>query len=98
MTKVGVVLSGCGMYDGSEIHEATLTLFFLDRAGAEVTCMAPDIRQVEAIDHVTGKPTGEERDVLLEAARIARGSIRDIAQVRASDLVALILAGGLGGS
>ena len=98
MTKVGVVLSGCGMYDGSEIHEATLTLFFLDRAGAEVTCMAPDIRQVEVVDHVTGKPTGEERGVLLEAARIARGSIRDIAQVGASDLDALILPGGLGAS
>jgi len=98
MTKVGVILSGCGMYDGSEVHEATLTLFFLDRAGAEIICMAPDIRQVEVIDHVTGKPTGEERDVLLEAARIARGDIRDIAQVGASDLDALILPGGLGAS
>jgi len=96
MTKVGVLLCGCGMYDGSEVHEATLTLFFLDRAGAEIVCMAPDIGQAEVVNHISGQATGEKRQVLLEAARIARGDIRDIKQVRASELDALILPGGLG--
>lgn len=96
MVKVGVVLSGCGMYDGSEIHEATLTLFFLDRAGAEIVCLAPNIEQVEVVDHVTGKSTGDRRGVLVEAARIARGNIKDIRQIRASDLDALLFPGGLG--
>jgi len=96
MTKVGVLLCGCGMYDGSEVHEATLTLFFLDRAGAEIVCMAPDIGQAEVVNHISGQATGEKRQVLLEAARIARGDIRDIKQVRASELSALILPGGLG--
>jgi len=96
MVKVGVVLSGCGMYDGSEIHEATLTLFFLDRARAEIVCLAPNIEQVEVVDHVTGKSTGDRRGVLVEAARIARGNIKDIRQIRASDLDALLFPGGLG--
>ncbi len=98
MTKVGVLLCGCGMYDGSEVHEATLTLFFLDRAGAEIVCMAPDIAQAEVVNHVSGQATGEKRQVLVEAARIARGDIRDIKQVKASELNALILPGGLGAS
>jgi enhancing lycopene biosynthesis protein 2 len=96
MTKVGVLLSGCGMYDGSEVHEATMTLLFLDRAGAEVVCMAPDIAQYDVVNHISGRATGEQRQVLIEAARIARGYIRDIKQVSESELDALILPGGMG--
>jgi enhancing lycopene biosynthesis protein 2 len=96
MVKVGVVLSGCGKDDGSEIHEATLTLLFLDRAKAEIICLAPNINQTEVVDHITGKTTGDRRSVLVEAARIARGKIKDMSQVRAGDLDALILPGGAG--
>ncbi len=95
MTKVGVILSGCGVYDGSEIHEATLALLFLDRAGAEIIPAAPDI-ETEVIDHRTGKPTGEKRSVLAEAARIARGPVKDIKGLRARDLDAVIFPGGFG--
>lgn len=94
--RVGVILSGCGVYDGAEIHEATLTLYFLDRAGAQAVCMAPNIPQHHVIDHLKGEPTGEARNVLVESARIARGEIRDLATVRAEDLDALILPGGFG--
>lgn len=94
--KVGVCLSGCGVYDGTEIHEAVLTLLALDRAGAEAVCMAPDVEQAEVVDHTTGEPTGETRNVLVESARIARGKIRDLAKVRADELDALILPGGFG--
>jgi enhancing lycopene biosynthesis protein 2 len=96
MVKVGVILSGCGVQDGSEINEAVLTLLALDRAGAEVVCMAPDVTQHHVIDHRTGEPTGETRNVLTESARIARGEIKDVADVSASELDAVMLPGGFG--
>ncbi|MEW6071928.1 MAG: isoprenoid biosynthesis glyoxalase ElbB [Planctomycetota bacterium] len=96
MAKVGVLLSGCGVYDGAEIHEAVLTLLALDRAGAEIVCMAPNTDQMHVVDHTTGKVTGERRNVLVESARIARGDIRDLARVKAADIDALILPGGFG--
>ena len=93
--KIGVVLSGCGVYDGSEIHEAVLTLLAIDRNGAEAVCMAPDMELLE-IDHLAGQPTGAKRNVLTESARIARGKITDIAKVKAVDLDAIIFPGGFG--
>jgi enhancing lycopene biosynthesis protein 2 len=95
--RVGVVLSGSGYLDGAEIQEATLTLLFLDRRGAKVTAMAPNVRQMHVVDHVKGEPaSGESRNVLAEAARITRGAISDVKSVKASDLDALILPGGYG--
>lgn len=93
--KIGVVLSGCGVYDGSEIHEAVLTLLAIDRNGAEAVCMAPDM-ELSVVDHLTGQPTGEKRNVLVESARIARGKIRNIATVRGAELDAIIFPGGFG--
>ncbi|PLX89159.1 MAG: isoprenoid biosynthesis protein ElbB [Desulfuromonas sp.] len=96
MAKVGVVLSGCGVYDGSEIHEAVCTLLALDRAGAEAICMAPDVDQA-VVNHLTGEEIpGASRNVLEESARIARGNIRNITDVKAGDLDALIFPGGFG--
>lgn len=95
--KVGVLLSGCGFKDGAEIHESVLTLLALDRAGAEVRCFAPDVEQAEVVDHLHGKPVpGERRNVLVEAARIARGRIVDVRQAHARDLDALVMPGGFG--
>lgn len=96
MAKIGVVLSGCGVYDGAEIHEATLTLYFLDKAGAEILCMAPDVDQMHVIDHTKGEPSGESRNVLCESSRIARGDIRNMKDVKAADMDALIFPGGFG--
>ena len=93
--KVGVVLSGCGVYDGSEIHEAVFTLLAVDRNGAEAICMAPDMEFAE-VNHLTGQATGNKRNALLESARIARGNIRDIKNVKADELDALIFPGGYG--
>lgn len=95
MKKIGVILSGCGVRDGSEIHEAVLTLLAIDQCGAEAVCMAPNVDFPET-DHVTMQETGARRNVLVESARIARGNIRDIAEVKASDLDAVILPGGFG--
>ena len=97
MAKVGVVLSGCGFLDGSEIHEATLTLFYLDRAGAEIIQMAPDIDQSDVVNHLVSEPVAAEtRKVLTESARISRGDIGKIDDVKADDLDALIFPGGFG--
>jgi enhancing lycopene biosynthesis protein 2 len=94
--KVGVLLSGCGVYDGSEIHEAVLTLLYIAEAGAEAVCFAPDIPQAHVIDHLTGKEEKETRNVLKESARIARGDIKNIKDMRVNDISALILPGGFG--
>jgi enhancing lycopene biosynthesis protein 2 len=96
MARVGVVLSGCGVFDGAEIHEATMTLFYLDRAGAEIICMAPNVDQMDVVNHIKGEAMGEKRNVLIESSRIARGVIQDIQEVKASDLDALIFPGGFG--
>ena len=75
--RFAVVLSGTGVYDGSEIHEAVLTLLAIDRQSAEYNCFAPDIEQYHVINHLTGEESaGEHRNVLVESARIARGRSR----------------------
>lgn len=94
--KVGVLLSGCGVMDGAEIHEAVCAMLALDRAGAEIVCLAPDRDQAAVVDHLQGRPVREKRNVLVEAARIARGKIRDVAKVTAADLDAVVLPGGFG--
>ncbi len=96
MTKVAVLLSGCGVNDGAEIHEAVVTLLCLDRLGTEVVCAAPDVPQMDVVDHATGRTTGETRNVLTEAARIARGAIHDVAKLKAHDVDAVVLPGGFG--
>ena len=97
MTRVAVLLSGCGYLDGAEIQESVITLLALDRAGAQVECLAPDRAQRDVVDHRSGEAVaGEERNVLTEAARIARGAIRDVAEARAEDYDAVILPGGYG--
>jgi enhancing lycopene biosynthesis protein 2 len=93
--KIGVVLSGCGVRDGSEIHEAVLALLAIDENGAEAVCMAPDLEFPE-VDHLTMKETGKKRNALVEAARIARGNIRDISKVHEKDIDAVIFPGGFG--
>ncbi|WP_078000390.1 isoprenoid biosynthesis glyoxalase ElbB [Edwardsiella tarda] len=96
MKRVGVVLSGCGVFDGSEIHEAVLTLLALSRAGAQAVCLAPDREQTQVIDHLSGEAVAERRNMLVEAARIARGEVTPLAQGDASQLDALIVPGGFG--
>lgn len=94
---VGVVLAGCGFLDGAEIHEATLTLLALDRAGVTVRCMAPNTQQMHVVNHRTSTPReGSSRNVLEESARIARCEISDMAEVSSKDLDALIFPGGFG--
>lgn len=96
MPKIGVVLSGCGVMDGSEIHEAVLTLLALSEKGVEALCMAPNVDQYHVINHLTNGEMKENRNVLVEAARIARGKIKDIKQVKEAEIDALIFPGGYG--
>ncbi len=94
--SIAVILSGCGNQDGAEIHESTLTLLAIHKNGADYSCYAPNIKQHHTLNHITGKEMDEERNVLIESARIARGSITDLAEFSAADHDALILPGGLG--
>lgn len=97
MSRVAVVLSGCGVYDGAEINEAVLTLLCLEQQGASYQCFAPDMPQMHVINHLTGQPIpGESRNVLVEAARIARGNIQSLASARVDDFDALLVPGGFG--
>lgn len=94
--KVAVILSGCGVYDGAEIHESVITLLRLDQRGAKVQCFAPNIAQYHVINHLTGEEMPESRNVLVESARIARGDIKDISEANAEAFDALIVPGGFG--
>lgn len=95
MAKVGVILSGCGVFDGSEVQEASATLISLAQHGIDYQCMAPD-REFEVIDHRTQEPSGAKRNVLTESARIARGEILDLKDVKGADYDAFFLPGGFG--
>ncbi|MDO7911704.1 isoprenoid biosynthesis glyoxalase ElbB [Pseudomonas sp. 22-AL-CL-001] len=94
--KIAVILSGCGVYDGAEIHESVITLLRLDQRGAQVQCFAPDIDQKHVINHLTGEETPGSRNVLVESARIARGQVKDLREARADEFDGLIVPGGFG--
>ena len=96
MKKFAVVLSGSGVYDGAEIHEATLTMLAIARQGAEYQCFAPNINQHHVINHLNGEEMNEIRNVLVESARIARGNIKDLVEFDGNDFDAIILPGGFG--
>ena len=94
--KIAVILSGCGHQDGAEIHEATLTLWAIHKHGADYQCFAPDIKQHHVLNHITGQEMAEQRNVLIESARIARGNILDLAGFNADTVDGLIIPGGFG--
>lgn len=95
--KVAVILAGCGFLDGAEIHEAVSTLIAIDRAGATYQVFAPDKPQMHVIDHRRQEPSqGESRNVLVEAARIARGNALALRELKMADYDAVILPGGFG--
>jgi len=96
MKKIAIVLSGCGVFDGSEIHEATLSMLAIDQQNAQYTLFAPDIDQANVINHITKQPSGETRNVLVESARIARGNIHNLTDFEASAFDALLFPGGSG--
>jgi enhancing lycopene biosynthesis protein 2 len=96
MKKIAVILSGCGVYDGSEIHEAVLTLLEIKKQGADYFCFAPDKDQLHVINHTNGEEMSESRNILVESARIARGEIKPLSQLNVSDFDGLMLPGGFG--
>jgi enhancing lycopene biosynthesis protein 2 len=96
MKKFAVVLAGSGVFDGAEIHEATLTLYSIMKQGASYEIFAPDIPQHHVINHITGEEMDEKRNVLIESARIARGAIKDLKEYNAADFDGLVFPGGFG--
>ncbi|MDC9595799.1 isoprenoid biosynthesis glyoxalase ElbB [Xenorhabdus anantnagensis] len=96
MKSVAVILSGCGVYDGSEIHESVLTMLSLSRLGAEVSFFSPDEAQHDVINHLSGEEKKESRHIMEESARITRGNIQPLSKVNIDELDALIIPGGFG--
>jgi len=97
MKNIAVILSGCGVYDGSEVHEAVLTLLAIEQQGAKYNCFAPNIAQHHVINHFTGEVSSDEsRNVLVEAARINRGDVEDLVELREKDFDGIIFVGGFG--
>lgn len=96
MNKIAVILSGCGVYDGSETHEVVLTLLAIEQNGASYRCFAPNIEQHHVINHLTGEVSEQSRNVLVESARLCRGDVEDISELRAQYFDALIIPGGFG--
>ncbi len=96
MKKFAIILSGCGVFDGTEIHEATMSMLAVDQAGAQYELFAPDIDQAHVINHLTKEPSDEVRNVLVESARIGRGKIRNLKEFNAAEFDALLFPGGFG--
>jgi enhancing lycopene biosynthesis protein 2 len=96
MKKFAVIISGCGVFDGAEIHESVLALLAIDRNGARYRIFAPDIPQYHVVNHFTGQPMQETRNVLVESARIARGEVSSLKEFRAGDFDGLLMPGGFG--
>ena len=96
MKKFAIILSGCGVFDGAEIHEATLSMLAIKMQGADYEIFAPDIKQHHVINHITGDEMQEERNVLIESARIARGEISPLSAFNAEEVDALLIPGGFG--
>jgi enhancing lycopene biosynthesis protein 2 len=95
-TRVGVVFSGSGMMDGTELSEGVLTMLYLEQGGAKAVYMAPNLPQADVIDHKAGSAQEGTRNALVESARISRGNIKDMAAVKSSDMDAIVIVGGLG--
>ncbi len=96
MKKIAVILSGSGVFDGAEIHESVLALHAIEKAGSTWHCFAPNVEQYHVINHITGEEMEESRNVLVEAARIARGNIEDVEKLNVDDYDALLVPGGFG--
>ncbi len=94
--RFAVILSGCGVRDGSEIHEAVSALLSIDQLGHEALIYAPDREQAMVVNGVTGRPMGETRNILVESSRIARGSIKPLSLLEISEFDGIVLPGGFG--
>lgn len=94
--NIGVLLSGCGVYDGAEIQETVLTLLAIEELGAQAICISIDENQHHVINHMTGEEMHESRNMMIEAARISRGVIREISSIQPSEIDALVIPGGFG--
>ena len=94
--KIGVLLSGCGVFDGAEIQEVVLTLLAIEEIGAEAICISIDEPQLHVVNHLTGEELPESRNMMIEAARIARGNVTEISEISPSDIDGLVIPGGFG--
>jgi Uncharacterized protein involved in an early stage of isoprenoid biosynthesis len=96
MKKFAIILSGCGVQDGAEIHESVMAMLAVELAGAKFQLFAPNINQSRVVNHLDGSLMDETRNVLIESARIARGAIKPLADYQQQDFDAILFPGGFG--
>lgn len=96
MARVAIILSGSGVFDGSELHETVITLLTLEKLGIEYETFAPNVNQLHCIDHLKGEPTSETRNVLVESNRVSRGNTKDLSDLNDENFDSLIFVGGFG--
>ena len=94
--KALVLLSGCGVFDGSEIHESVSTLICLRKNSIEYECASPNIDMHHVLNHTNGNEINEKRNVLIESSRISRGRITDLSTIEYEKFECLIIPGGFG--
>ncbi|MDD4847660.1 MAG: isoprenoid biosynthesis glyoxalase ElbB [Bacteroidales bacterium] len=96
MKKFAIILSGCGVFDGSEIHETVTTLLAIKKYKSDYQIFAPDYNQTQVINHITGQEMDEKRNILIESARIARGNIKNLNEYQPENFDGIIFPGGFG--
>lgn len=96
MKRVAMILSGCGVNDGSEMTEAAGLIIALSQAGYAIRFYAPDRAQHDVIDHAAARPMQDTRNILVESARIARGQIEPLSALSTAHADAVVLPGGFG--
>lgn len=94
--KVGILLSGCGVYDGSEIQETISAMLALEESGVEYIGISINKNQHHVINHIDGSEQHETRNMLVESARIMRGNVVDISTITPADIDGLVIPGGFG--
>ncbi len=96
MKNIAVLLAGSGVFDGSELHEAVLSLYFIKKNGCNYTCFSVNKEQHHVVNHLTGEPSDERRNVLVESARIARGDVKNLSEYNPNNYDGLMIPGGFG--
>ena len=94
--KIAIIIGGCGHRDGSEIHETTMTMLAVEEHGATYQMFAPNRNQYHVLNHLDGTEMQEQRNMLVEAARIARGNILPLENFDVNQFDAVIFPGGFG--
>lgn len=95
--KCALILAGCGAKDGAEITESVSLMIAFDQAHFHVQAFAPNRSFHHVIDHAADQIVeSENRNMLVESARIARGNVLPLQELAEDDYDVICFAGGFG--